>query len=249
MSTLSSLLPGIIADGLPSEWLLIETIPPHELPDHSFDKLFQSSGYCELSEPGSPSSAELSQLPLGTVDTQRPSPLGEPSQTRSKLLLTVDTQRADTVVDPALDPKLFNQPSFHGQDAAELAQGTLEHRASEDLWLPSPTAGIDNRTPKHITSDFSEDGPSLPQSVMWGEQTEYNPPGIDNGTPMDFISSFGEDGPLSPQPSSVVWAGDTEHNPPGIAIEARNKMIHDQYYYSTTPDWDTFPQSYNAQNG
>ncbi|KAH8797029.1 hypothetical protein F5882DRAFT_375186 [Hyaloscypha sp. PMI_1271] len=110
-------------------------------------------------------------------------------------------------------------------DAIESAQGTLGHRASEDLWLPSPTAGIGNRTPRHITSDLSEDGPSSPQSVIWAEQAEYNLPGIDNGTPIDFISGFREDRPLSLQPLSVVWARDTEHNPPGIAIEARNKII------------------------
>ncbi len=101
MSTLSSLLPGIVADGLPSEWLLIETIPRHELPDHSFDELFQSSGYYESSELGSPPLAEPSQ---------QAGPLGEPSQTRPKLLLTVDTQRADTVLDPSLDPKEWSTP-------------------------------------------------------------------------------------------------------------------------------------------
>jgi hypothetical protein len=203
ISTLSSLLPGIVADGLSSEWLVIEAIPRDELPDHSFEELFAASGYTVPSKPSSLPSAEPSQLPLGTVDPRL----------------------AGAAVDPSLDPMLTNQSSFHGQGAIESAQGTLGHRASEDLWLPSPTAGIDNRTPRHITSDLGEDGPSSPQSVIWAEQAEYNLPGIDNRTPIDFISGFREDGPLSLQPLSVVWAGDTEHNPPGIAIEARNKMI------------------------
>jgi hypothetical protein len=73
MSTLSSLLPGIIADRLSSEWLVIETIPRHELLDYSFDELFQPSGYSELS-------AEPSQSPMDTVNTQQTSPLGEPSR-------------------------------------------------------------------------------------------------------------------------------------------------------------------------
>ena len=118
MSTLSSLLPEIIADGLSPEWLVIETIPRHELLDYSFHELFQPSGYSELS-------AEASQSPMDTVNTQQTSPLGEPSQTRPKLLLTVDTQWADTVLDPSLDPRLFNQSSFHGQDVIESAQGPL----------------------------------------------------------------------------------------------------------------------------
>ena len=94
------------------EWLVIETIPRHELLDYSFHELFQPSGYSELS-------AEASQSPMDTVNTQQTSPLGEPSQTRPKLLLTVDTQWADTVLDPSLDPRLFNQSSFYGQDVIE----------------------------------------------------------------------------------------------------------------------------------
>jgi hypothetical protein len=40
ISNLSFLLPGIVASGLPSEWLVIETIPYHELLDYPFEKLF-----------------------------------------------------------------------------------------------------------------------------------------------------------------------------------------------------------------
>jgi len=180
MITLSSLLPGIIADGLPSEWLLIETMPRHELPDHSFDELFQPSGYSESSEQGCPPSAEPSQSPMDIVDTQQAGPLGEPSQTRPKSLLTVDTQRADTVLDPSLDPRLFNQSPFHGQDVIESAQGPLGHRASEDLELPSPTAGIDNGTPRDFTSEGEW---STPQGGNWKVQQpfgqyegQYSPP-------------------------------------------------------------------------
>jgi hypothetical protein len=109
---------------------------------------------------------------MDTVDTQRAGPLGEPSQTRPKLLLTVDTQRADTVLNPSLDPRLFNQSPSHGQDIIESAQGPLGHRASKDLGLPSPTAGINYGTPRDFTSEGEW---STPQGGNWQAQEPFNP--------------------------------------------------------------------------
>jgi hypothetical protein len=73
ISNLSFLLLGIIAQGLPSEWLLIETIPRHELSDHLLKELFQFFSYYESSKLGVlplEKSSQSSQMPMDTVDTQ-----------------------------------------------------------------------------------------------------------------------------------------------------------------------------------
>jgi hypothetical protein len=58
------------------------------------------------------------------------------------------------------------------------------------------------------------------------------------------ISNFGEDGyPSLLQPLLVVLAGETEYYPTSIAIESRNKMLHDQHYCSTVPGRGTLPRS------
>jgi hypothetical protein len=95
--------------------------------------------------------------------------LGELSQIYLKLLLTINTRQANVVLDPLLDPRLFSPLLFHGQDIIESVQGSLGYYASKDLGLPLPTTRINNRTPRHILSDFGKDGPLLPQSVIWGE--------------------------------------------------------------------------------
>jgi hypothetical protein len=71
IGNLSPLLPGIIASGLLSKLLVIETIPAHELSDHPLEELFQFSndressklGDLPLEEPSQPS-----QMPMETVD-------------------------------------------------------------------------------------------------------------------------------------------------------------------------------------
>jgi hypothetical protein len=63
ISNLSSLLPSITASGPPSNWLLIETIPHHELSDYPFEELFQFSNYHESSQLDDFPSEEPSQPP------------------------------------------------------------------------------------------------------------------------------------------------------------------------------------------
>jgi hypothetical protein len=74
-------------------------------------------------------------------------------------------------------------------------------------------------------------------------------PGIDDGTPRDFTPDFDNDGhPSSLKSRSMVRAGDCEYDPPGIAIEARNKIIHDRQNCFTAPDRRT-PSRTNALVG
>jgi hypothetical protein len=105
-----ALLLGIISHGFPPQWLVLETIPRHELSDHPLEELFQFSNYYESSEPVDRLLGKLFQLPMDTVDTRR----------------------ADAVIDPSLDQVLTNQSSFYGQDAIESVQSTLGHCASKD---------------------------------------------------------------------------------------------------------------------
>jgi hypothetical protein len=63
ISNLASLVPGIIAGGLPSKWLVIETIPHYELSDHPFEELFQFFNDRESSQLGGLRSEEPSQPP------------------------------------------------------------------------------------------------------------------------------------------------------------------------------------------
>lgn len=144
---LFSLFPGIVVDRLSLEWLVIKAIPHDELLDYFFKELFKASSYAKLLKPSSLFSAELLQLPLGTINTRL----------------------AGVAVNPLLNLILTNQLLFYGQDAIKSLQGTLEYRASEDLQLPLLTTGINNRTPRHITSDLGKDKPLLPQSVIWAE--------------------------------------------------------------------------------
>jgi hypothetical protein len=67
------LLPGIIAHGLPLEWLVIDTILRRESSDHPLEELFQFSDYCGPSKLRVFLLRKPSQPPrmlMDTVDTQ-----------------------------------------------------------------------------------------------------------------------------------------------------------------------------------
>ena len=117
MGSLSSLLPGLLADGPPSTWLVIEMKPRQELPNHSFEELFGPSGFCHPSRSDS--------LP---VNSQQDDLVIDPSLEQP--IDTVDPRQADAV-----------HPSPDGEDMFALYT-TLEDSDSEDSAFSSPT----NRT-------------------------------------------------------------------------------------------------------
>ena len=93
MSTLSSLLPRLIADGPPSTWLVIEIAARHELPNHSFEELFKPSEFCDPSRSDSL-----------LVDCQQ-DVIIDPSLEQPTA--TVDPEQADAVHSPPHDREIF----------------------------------------------------------------------------------------------------------------------------------------------
>jgi hypothetical protein len=136
ISNLSPLLPGIIAGGPPSNWLVIETIPHNELDCYSLEALFQFSNYRE--------SPELGDLPSE-----------EPSQPSQMPMKTVDARQVDAAVGPSDRGHANDQPSY-AQGIIESVQSMRPDRASVSLQSRSPSAEVGDGSLSNSTTDYSE---------------------------------------------------------------------------------------------
>jgi hypothetical protein len=136
ISNLSSLLPGIIASGPPSNWLVIETIPHNELDCYSLEALFRFSNYRE--------SPELGDLPSE-----------EPSQPSQMPMKTVNARQVGAAVRPSDRGHANDQPSY-AQGIIESVQSMRPDRASVSLQSRSPSAEVEDRNLSNSTTDYSE---------------------------------------------------------------------------------------------
>lgn len=134
ISSLSSRLPSIIATGLPSQRLLIETIPYHELSNHSFEELFQCRN---IGEP-----SKLSDLPPE-----------EPSQPPRVAIATIEARQAVAVGGPSSDQGHANEQLPHTQSLIEPA---CPDHTSESIQSRSSSVGIKDEDPSNYTTDCSE---------------------------------------------------------------------------------------------
>ena len=115
---------------------MIETIPHHELLDHSFEELFQFSNISaspkrsDLSEEQS----RLSQIPIDTVDTRQ----------------------ADAALRPSPDQGQANEQISYTQGTREAVKNDRPDYTSESLRSRSLSADIEDGNPSNSITDYGE---------------------------------------------------------------------------------------------
>jgi hypothetical protein len=187
ISNLSSLLPGIIAGRLPSKWLVIETIPHHELSDYPFEELFQFSndresklGNLRSEEPSQPPQVHVNEQLLytqGTIESVqsiRPDCTSESLQSRSLNIEIEDGNLSNSATDYSeyTHSSACHERSDYHQ---KLDQEFSDYYCEDVDWRAQQPSACEGDFLDSQNNNLQRSGPSEAEFSDWDSLIDYSP--------------------------------------------------------------------------